>query len=351
MFPPAHVYLPSNRQVTYYLPRGSGPIPMKISNPSSTPADLQVVVTYTVEPGDPLEFFFEVVDNGRRMDYANKQAFSGSGSFFTIPGDTGLHYIEVYNSTAVVGQNQPFAVGPTYTVLPPLPGSTSTSAPTFPTTILSTPANTVKSSFATQITSQQGTPTLNTSTLSPTLFNSISTENVISTATPSATTFYESAPSNIVYEDTVLVPSTPSSSPTVLSTSGNGKSVDLGALIGGTTAGAIVLAILILFLICRARRGKIELEPQSFGLNSPPTIDPFFSFLTQHSSGKYHGGFSRLPDVSSSSSPSSPKSAASEGSETGSTGRGEGHGISVGAHGPQFEWVLRPTNDPPPTYD
>jgi hypothetical protein len=47
------------------------------------------VVTYTAEPGDPQAFFFEVVDNGRRLDFANRQIFSGSGSFFTIPGDLG----------------------------------------------------------------------------------------------------------------------------------------------------------------------------------------------------------------------------------------------------------------------
>jgi hypothetical protein len=62
---------------------------MKISNPTSSAANNRVVVTYTAEPGDPQAFFFEVVDNGRRLDFANRQMFSGSGSFFTIPGDLG----------------------------------------------------------------------------------------------------------------------------------------------------------------------------------------------------------------------------------------------------------------------
>ncbi|KAJ6489880.1 hypothetical protein C8R45DRAFT_992051 [Mycena sanguinolenta] len=347
--------------------RPADPSPMKISNPTSSPADLQVLITYTVELGDPLQFFFEIVDNGRWIDVSNKQAFSGSGSFFTIPGDIGPHFIEAYNTSAVVGASQPFAVGSTYTVLPPLSSSTSDTAPsTSPATILPTPPVTVQPPVSsvtvestivkpvdpTQIASQQGPPTPGTSTLSYTRsVHPILTQKVVSTATPPATTFYESSLSDIVHENTVLVPVTPSSSPTAVSFSSNRKPINLAALVGGTTAGAMVVAIMVLFLLWRARRAKakVELEnPESFALNSPPTVDPFFSFVTR-SSGKFHSGFTSSD--SSSSSPTSTKSSTSIGSERRATRREEDRGPSAVPSGQQLEWVLRSTNDPPPGYD
>ncbi|KAF7345273.1 hypothetical protein MSAN_01904000 [Mycena sanguinolenta] len=329
--------------------------PMKISNPTSSPADVQVLITYTVELGDPLQFFFEIVDNTRWIDVSDKEVFSGSGSFFTRPGDLGLHFIEAYNTSAVVGQSQPFAVGPTYTVLSPLSSSTSTTTTTSPTTIPPTSLVTVESTVVkttdtTQITSEQGTPTPGTSTLLSTRLHSIVTQNVISTATPPATTFYESTLSNIVHEDTVLVSSTPSSSPTAISISSSRKSNNLAALIGGITVGATVVALIILLLVWRRRRRKVEPEkPESAALNSPPTIDPFFSFVTRPS-GKYRLGFAG-PDASPTSSPTSTKSSTSIGSEPRVTGREEDRGSSVAPSGQQLEWVLRSTNDPPPGYD
>jgi hypothetical protein len=62
---------------------------MKISNLLSFPLYAKVPITYTVEAGDPKEFFFEVVDNTRWIDWKDKQVFSVSGSFITEPGDIG----------------------------------------------------------------------------------------------------------------------------------------------------------------------------------------------------------------------------------------------------------------------
>jgi hypothetical protein len=62
---------------------------MKISNLLSFPLYAEVTITYMVEAGDPKEFFFEVVDNTRWIDWNNKQVLSVSGSFITVPGDIG----------------------------------------------------------------------------------------------------------------------------------------------------------------------------------------------------------------------------------------------------------------------
>ncbi|KAJ7342469.1 hypothetical protein DFH08DRAFT_811553 [Mycena albidolilacea] len=65
--------------------------PSSDEDPQSTsPANTRIVVTYTPQPGDSQAFFFQVVDNKRRLDlkdFGDRQAFSGSESFLAIPGD------------------------------------------------------------------------------------------------------------------------------------------------------------------------------------------------------------------------------------------------------------------------
>ncbi|KAJ7342465.1 hypothetical protein DFH08DRAFT_874320 [Mycena albidolilacea] len=319
---------------------------MKISNPTSSPVDTRVVVTYTAEPGDPQAFFFEVVDNGRRLDFADRQAFSGSGSFFTIPGDLGLHFIEAYSSTDVVGKNQPFAVGPTYTVLSAGPGSTTVLTPTTPITNSSTSTTSIRSTVATQITAppaQNGAPAPNTALTppSPTLSNlnsnSDSPKNGISTATL-ATTLYESILSNVTVQGgTVLVSSTARpSSPAIPSSSANGN--NLGAIIGATVAGVVVVAVLVYLLVRRRWRKK----------QASLTINPFFA-LVARPSGRHRRGFTRVGD--SIYSPTSDKTLSDRRSDTESREDLSGGGVVLGVPGQQLEWVLRPTQDPPPGYN
>ncbi|KAF7360697.1 hypothetical protein MVEN_00801500 [Mycena venus] len=320
---------------------------MKISNPTSSPLYIQIEIAYTVEPGDPREFFFEVVDNTRRIDYASKELFSVSGSFNTIPGDTGPHFIEAYNATDIVGTSKPFAVGPIYTVLPPLSGSTTVTTTTHPVpTPTTSTTSTVESAAPTPIASKQTSPTPAIPLASPptTLSDSISNKNTISAATPPVTTFYQAIPGNItvqVQDDTVLVPSASTSTSTAASFASNGKSVNSGVIIGAAITGAVVLAALIFFLV-RSRR-RHDRRPESFVANSPPTIDPFLSFITRQS--EKHRGFTSL-----STSAGSPTSyTTSNWSDAGS--REERPNSSSSTPGSQMEWVLRPTNDPPPGYN
>ncbi|KAJ7645153.1 hypothetical protein DFH06DRAFT_595166 [Mycena polygramma] len=339
---------------------------MKISNPSSSPADVRVVVTYTVEPGDPKAFFFEVVDNGRRMDIANKQAFSVSGSFFTIPGDVGSHFIEAYNSTDVVGINQPFAVGPVYTVLPPLPGSAPAPTVTVPVPVPST--STIPPAKSTVTTRTQTTSNLpqNVQTPAPEtpLASSSPLLNVISignpTATPSAslatTTFFDSVDGSIitVQQSISAAASAPSSSfsASAVSPSGNVGTINLRAIIGAIVAGAIVLAIIIFFVVRRRTRRNRTSSRESLTMNSSPTIDPFLLFASRPNE-KHLRGFVRMQDSASSSSTTSDK-----GSSTwrdSASREDSAHAATVSSRLPavvqQMEWVLRPTSDPPPGYN
>ncbi|KAJ7847296.1 hypothetical protein B0H13DRAFT_2285627 [Mycena leptocephala] len=174
---------------------------MKISNLLSFPLYAEVTITYTVEAGDPKEFFFEVVDNTRWIDWKDKQVFSVSGSFITVPGDIGPHHIEAYNSTDVIGVNQPFAAGPTYTVLPLPSSADTTSTPTSPIAVPPTPPSTVKTTVTTQITPTQSNPTPETFLI--TSSNPLSTQEMnitapSSAAPPPATTVYQSVSAGII---------------------------------------------------------------------------------------------------------------------------------------------------------
>ncbi|KAF8207462.1 hypothetical protein K438DRAFT_2013399 [Mycena galopus ATCC 62051] len=344
------------------------PHSMKISNPSSLPADIRVVVTYTIEAGDPREFFFEVVDNGRRNDIDNKQPFSGSGSFFTIPGDIGPHFIEAYNSTSVVGLDQPFAVGPTYTVLPPLSSSTTVFAPTSAIPVPNSPTNTLQPTVATQPTSKlpQNTPTPTTTTTTtpdtpllpaPNLSNSILKQNATSTAAPSATTLYESGLGGITTVKEVLsqTPSTPSgldASSSNVSFSGNRNSVNLRAIIGATVAGTVAVAIILILLIRRFKRRNPGGSRESAVRNSAPAIDPFLGFAARPNEKAWRNyirlDYSTRNTTSVTSSPTSDETSSTW---TEGASRKDGPNISREIRGQQMEWVLRPTHDPPPEYN
>ncbi|KAJ6514290.1 hypothetical protein C8R47DRAFT_569707 [Mycena vitilis] len=343
---------------------------MKISNPSSSPADVRVVVAYTVEPGDPTAFFFEVVDNGRRMDIANKQTFSVSGSFFTIPGNLGSHSIEAYKFNDVVGINQPFAVGPVYTVLPP--SSSSTPAPTATATL--PPASVPSSSPIIPVELTVAAPTQTTSNLpqniqtpgpeppsvsSATLFNRISPGS--STATPSATlattTSFDSVNGSVITVQQLIsaaasAPSSSSSASTV-PLSGNVRTINLRVMIGATVAGAVFLGIIIFCLVRRCIHRNHKTSRESFAMNSSLTIDPFL-FFPARPNEKHQRGFARMQDSATSSSTGSPPSDKGSLTWRDSVSR-EDSELTVSPPLPaavqQMEWVLRPTTDPPPGYN
>ncbi|KAJ7785195.1 hypothetical protein DFH07DRAFT_786948 [Mycena maculata] len=334
---------------------------MKITNPSTANADTGVVVTYTTEAGDPSQFFFEVVENGSPMDFDNKQAFSGSGTFITIPGYVGPHFIEAYNSTAVVGENPPFAVGPTYTVLPPsstgapAPGPTSTSTPTGASLIHSlNAANVSPTTFTTTTTSVLGgtsvlnDPTAPSSTLSGpnNIFSSSSA--TFAAATGSVITMYDSIMGST--GTSIVVQETLSSSPSTISFTHRSKPINIGAIIGASIAGVFVLAMIIIFLIRRYKnRQKAGTESRIHNFSS--TINPFLAFSAQANGKKSArlAGESRTSLIQTVSPSRSSHKATS--ASTDSTPRVSLGVISAGTSGPQMEWVLRPTNDPPPEYD
>ncbi|KAF8164654.1 hypothetical protein K438DRAFT_1857767 [Mycena galopus ATCC 62051] len=334
---------------------------MKISNPSSSPADIQVVVTYTIEAGDPQEFFFEVVDNGRWNDINNKQPFSGSGSFFTIPGDIGPHFIEAYNSTSVVGLDQPFAVGPTYTVLPPLSSSTTVFAPTSAIPVPKGSTNTLQTTVATQPTSKlpQNTPTPTITTTpdtplppAPKLSNSIVKQNATSTAAPSATTLYESGLGDIITVKEVL-PQTPSTPSGLDASSSNGSnSVNLRAIIGATVAGTVAVAIVLILLIRHFKKRNSGGSRESAIRNSAPSIDPFLGFAARPNEKAWRNyirlDYSTRNTTSVTSSPTRDETSSTW---TDGASREDGRNISREIRGQQMEWVLRPTHDPPPEYN
>lgn len=115
----------------------------------------------------------------------------------------------------------------------------------------------------------------------------------------------------------------------------NGKSrLNLGAIIGATVTGVVVIAVLV-YLLARRRRRKKQ---------ASPTIDPFFA-LVARPNGKHRRGFTRVGD--SIYSPTSDKTR----SDIESREDLAGDGVALGVPGQQLEWVLRPTQDPPPGYN
>ncbi|KAJ7767723.1 hypothetical protein B0H16DRAFT_1686675 [Mycena metata] len=204
----------------------------------------QITVTYTVEAGDPSQFFFEIVDNQRRIDVSNKKLFSTSGSFFTIPGDVGPHFIEAYNTTDIVGEGQPFAKGPTYTAVPI--STTGFSAPNY---ILDS--------------------------LSP-----------IPLLIPSTTTFYKSLSGSFQFTSTrspvspTLFSGTSESALTRRRSITNAESHHLALIIGAAVGPAIVLAVCAFFLVRHRRTSNLApSQLETIPTNSPSAINPFLSFV------------------------------------------------------------------------
>ncbi|KAJ7513049.1 hypothetical protein B0H11DRAFT_2213580 [Mycena galericulata] len=336
---------------------------MKITNPSTVEAATQVVVTYTIEAGDPLQFFFEIVENGESLDFAGKQIFSGSGTFITAPGYLGPHVIEAYNSTAVVGKNPPFATGPTYTVLPAsstptipvVPTPTITTKPVV-TTQPTTPAKPLPTTVATRIeptSSTQGnlganSPAPSLSTLSDVV---LSGEFSAAAAAGSAITMYESIQGSTgtrtVVEQVSQTAPFDNSSSSGPSPIGRPKPTDFDAIIGASVAGAVVFAIIVVFLVRRC----LKRNPESKMSDSPSTIDPFLAFSARLR-GKHSTGFIRLASESRISviEPVSRTSGKTASVSTASTSRSDLE-LGIISPGTQMEWVLRPTNDPPPGYD
>ncbi|KAJ7136735.1 hypothetical protein C8R44DRAFT_362157 [Mycena epipterygia] len=323
---------------------------MKITGPSVLPADTTAVITYTTEAGDPAKFF------------------SRCGTFPTVPGDLGPHFIEAYNSTAVVGKDPPFAAGATYTVLPPSSTTTSTSTSTSTPTNVFTPTSTSSPTVATHITPTQNTPTQDTpSTSSPssTPFESVfivsPSTNSVELEAQSAITMYDSVlGATITVEGGVqsapsgTAASTSSSSSSVSSPAKN-KSISLSTIIGAAI-GAVALAIIIFFLVRRGRRRQRP-RPEDLVSNSPSTVDPFLSFSAQVNE-KSMGSYTSRSSDSTRSSVSLLGSPTSRKGSTNSVGtlprlRGDSSLISpeTAMPGQQMEWVLRPTNDPPPGYN
>ncbi|KAJ7191962.1 hypothetical protein GGX14DRAFT_406783 [Mycena pura] len=356
---------------------------MKISNPTSVAADTQVEVIYTAEPGDPAAFFFEIVDNGVRRPESGGQTFSGSGSFFTIPGDEGLHFIEAYNSSAIVvfnevhssGTSQPFAVGPDYTVLPPshTPAppathmSTTTSSPLMPAPQIPTPVavDVVTGSGSKQSSTTQAAipPTsLPISESSETILSHDS-QSSDSSLTESEITLYESISGSIVQTVVVeTVPavspisgSQPSSTPTVTAAadvpfSGKARSTQFRAsVIGAAVGGAVALAVILFCIFRRYRHRRPGAAAHPGGATVEPR--PFLGFAPGPRGEKgWSRGFVRLSDAQSSTGQSSSRTSAKTSSSS-STSESSTNLESPMVSSPlQMEWVLRPTTDPPPGY-
>ncbi|KAJ7635172.1 hypothetical protein FB45DRAFT_482032 [Roridomyces roridus] len=109
---------------------------MKFNYPTTVVADTTITFTYTAEPGDPSQFFFEILVGGGHIAVGNIPS-SGSGTFTSRPGDLGAHVIQAFAIGADPTKDQPFATGPTYNVF--APGS-------IPTTQRETPTQPVISS-------------------------------------------------------------------------------------------------------------------------------------------------------------------------------------------------------------
>ncbi|KAJ7767785.1 hypothetical protein B0H16DRAFT_337512 [Mycena metata] len=285
---------------------------MIISNPISSPLYDQITVTYTVEAGDPPQFFFEIVDNQRRIDVSNKELYSTSGSFFTIPGDVGPHFIEAYNTLDIVGESQPFAKGPTYTIVPvSTTGSTTTTTPGAPPTSQSTTENIPPPTSGTKQTdsmdnrdsptpdvpartSGPSTPSyhsfiLGLQLLSDCYFRFSAPNDMLDSLSPipllipSTTTFYKSLSGSVTTvedEETASPLSSSNSPPPGVPSITNAKSHNLAPIIGAAVGGAIVLAVCVSFLV--RRRRKPNLAPSQLDTiptNSPSAINPFLSFV------------------------------------------------------------------------
>ncbi|KAJ7701247.1 hypothetical protein B0H17DRAFT_1327752 [Mycena rosella] len=336
---------------------------MKITtNPTTVPAVTNVVVTYTVEAGDPAEFFFEVVavDNVIRFDVDSRQSFSRSGTFITVPGDEGPHLIEAYNSTAVVGETRPFSVSPTYTVLPPSSPVTPTS-----TTILKSPTSTSLPTVATQPTSTPRTPDPTPSTQNtvpqktpnvpspPSLSgSSIAPVSGIRNTTQSSFTVWSNstvASTSTVVVETALSSTSASNIPSAAKS--NPPNTDI--IIGAAVAGAVVVGIIAFFAV-RRYKNRQKARSESVVANALPTIDPFLAFSWRPATNEKHRaafqdgwGDSGRSSFSQSVSRSYDRTA-SESSQSLPMGSSGGESRT---HGPQMEWVLRLTNDPPPGYN
>ncbi|KAJ7024497.1 hypothetical protein C8F04DRAFT_1131266 [Mycena alexandri] len=320
------------------------PSSMIISNPTSSPLYDQISITYTVEAGDPPQFFFEIVENERQIDVSNKQAFSTSGSFFTIPGDLGLHFIEAYSSTDIVGESQPFAKGPTYTVVPVSSTGTTTPAapnppPTSPlptNTVAPTPSGTKQNdSTDNRDSAMPDVPDRTSGPSTPSYHSFISAcsccsnccsrfstpNSVLESPTPlvipSTTTLYESLSGGVITvggEQTASPLSSSSSPPPGVPSGTTAKSRNPAPIIGAAVGGAIiVLAVCAFFLVRRCRRPKPPNQLDTMPINSPSTINPFLSFVAQPNekrwrdfspnTGKFGDSMSSTNDTMSSDDP------------------------------------------------
>ncbi|KAJ7485879.1 hypothetical protein FB451DRAFT_66605 [Mycena latifolia] len=332
---------------------------MKFTYLTSFPADTALEVTYTVETGDPVEFFFEVrlVDNGMRFDVSGRQSFSGSGRFNTTPGDQGLHSIEAYNVSAVVGETPPFAVGPTYTVLPPSsivsiappitePSQPTTLPPTVSTHTVPTPSTPAPPPTQNPSSTQDVTRAPSSSpTLTP---GSVPIANKsLSPAQPSTEIWHDSV---VGSTSTVTAPSSSSSS-IISSSNGKASSPNIQIIIGAAVGGAVALGIVLIFLLfCLWRRHQRSRPASILISNAPPTIDPFFAFSGPVSPSEKSRARFQDSSGSSDSTRTSISQSVSRSNVTGLSSDSNAGGTPTMV-GPQMEWVLRATNDPPPGYN
>ncbi|KAJ7602582.1 hypothetical protein FB45DRAFT_228495 [Roridomyces roridus] len=122
---------------------------MKISSRTGNVVqNTTVVVTYTVEEGDPATFFFQVLVGGSFLVPVGPAGpLSKSGTFTTSPGDLGSHVVEVFESGQLPKQLDAasFATGPTFTAVASSALSSAPGAPS-PATLSTEPSPTTQAS-------------------------------------------------------------------------------------------------------------------------------------------------------------------------------------------------------------
>ncbi|KAJ7064617.1 hypothetical protein C8F01DRAFT_770539 [Mycena amicta] len=374
---------------------------MKIENTASVVADNEVVVTYTVEAGDPQSFFFEIfIDNNNnswRQDYNSRKVYSGSGSFTFQPGYIGTHCIEAYDPSAIVGKTTPFSTGPTFNVL--TPGSTSTNSPNTTQPPVTSPHSVnPTTSQPGQIPSLQSTQGASSTArledsgsgaaVSP--FNSSNpptTQTVVESVSvhgPGTTATKGGGPGSVLAIAASTTTERDSGGgngggatgiPAAAGQSRSHSQANTRAIIGGAVGGFVALAILF-FILLRCRRRRQRQRGPQFDLLSP-TVAPFLGFAVPASASSNEKqwrmmGFTKLNDSSAPPSPIGPPHAheshmrtpsapsfsttLSRISTSSTLSRSTESAVtfapmlSPAPLATQMEWVLRPTNDPPPTY-
>ncbi|KAF7325611.1 hypothetical protein MKEN_00410800 [Mycena kentingensis (nom. inval.)] len=371
---------------------------MKISNKASIVVYNQLTVSYTVEPGDPAAFWFQVVvDNGFRQDIEGRKTFSTSGSFTTGPGYTGGHHVEAFRASDVPGRDEPFVKGPVYNVLPqgstvPNDNDPPPARPPPPTTTTralppTTPANRPPPSTSTKTIVQVPPSAPSVQAAAPTgavlsddESDHKSPDSVESESNSGHTATDASSPGSalaIAVSTTTERSTETSAVNTGISSNASSGGLNTSALLGGILGAvvALVLVLILLLLLLRNRRRRRQREiAADFDpslLSAPSNINrvaPFLAFAAAplpSPVNEKRRGFARLSDSSAASRsststlPSSPSPLrimttrlSLDGAPTPITNF-EVDSSTVptpSTSATQMEWVLRPTNDPPPGY-